>query len=160
MSSRPQEKHPVEIEEVLVQDLNISALSPHSFQPSFCSSKGSGKDCLHGWKFPLDHPPPPHPATPPPPPNKKKKRTFDKHSYAARVLQFEVRHVQPDIDREALWRYRRETLEKVDTHGKRIQQAGEPRCHRGAYLSPDLAWTSPWPMLSDPHLAQVLRNRF
>ncbi|CAJ1358801.1 unnamed protein product [Effrenium voratum] len=38
-------------------------------------------------------------------------------------LKLTVRHVQPDIDREALWRYRRETLEKVDTHGKRIQQA-------------------------------------
>jgi len=38
-------------------------------------------------------------------------------------LKLTVRHVQPDIDRETLWRNRRETLEKVDTHGKRIQQA-------------------------------------
>lgn len=38
-------------------------------------------------------------------------------------LKLTVRHVQPDIDRETLWRNRRETLERVDTHGKRIQQA-------------------------------------
>lgn len=38
-------------------------------------------------------------------------------------LKLTVRHVQPDIDREALWRNRLETLEKVDTKGKRIQQA-------------------------------------
>lgn len=38
-------------------------------------------------------------------------------------LKLTVRHVQPDIDREALRRHRWETLEKVDTKGKRIQQA-------------------------------------
>lgn len=38
-------------------------------------------------------------------------------------LKLTVRHVQPDIDHEALCRRRLETLEKVDTKGKRIQQA-------------------------------------
>ena len=38
-------------------------------------------------------------------------------------LKLTVRHVQPDIDRETLFRHRWEMLEKVDTKGKRIQQA-------------------------------------
>lgn len=38
-------------------------------------------------------------------------------------LKLTVRHVQPDIDRESLWRQRRETLERVETKGKRIQEA-------------------------------------
>ena len=35
----------------------------------------------------------------------------------------QVRHVQVDIDREGLYRYRREMVEDVETRGKRIQQA-------------------------------------
>ena len=43
-------------------------------------------------------------------------------------LKLTVRHVQPDIDRESMWRQRRETLEKVETKGKRIQEAiSKPR---------------------------------
>lgn len=34
-----------------------------------------------------------------------------------------VRHVQTDIDREGLYRYRREMVEDVENRGKRIQQA-------------------------------------
>ena len=35
----------------------------------------------------------------------------------------QVRHVQTDIDREGLYRYRREMVEDVENRGQRIQQA-------------------------------------